>query len=635
MLPLQSQVSRPLDSYSLKEWKGVEIHDTPGAGYYGPLSSSYFGARMSHFLANVSKGLESAFQIGSFRLNYPPTCHHASEKMEPNTLSRAQEQYFLDLLWQSFHCVYPIIVEPDFRIYYEYLWERDQVTRRPSPLVDSLLAVCMQYGATFLMSDENDVESDGGHHVATVSKESHAFFRRAQTLLLDQMESPSIMALQSHIYCIVYLHNTSFFNAAYSLLGTAVRVAQSLRLHLPRDTSIQKDQDLYQRLWHTLFVLDCQLSMVLGRPLVTRVEVNLDLPGDTQEHALLSGSMLMIPGHEEISWLTFHVQSTRLLTIAQSVQIAFYQQGARLIEQKNAESIYCDLYMIEELAACLAREVGAIYDWTRHVPPSLQNCRVSGEPFSTKRIPINFDTSSPLWLQRQRILLELLYHHLQLSTFRSFLRFPPGNSSITPLSDCHSINCLNHAVALTNLLHQVLTETDLLRGWNPVFQYQWDAALCTLGFVLANPVCPPTPAARKSIQTAIHCFEIMGKNSVAARTAAEIVREAGIQAETLVEKFHNSLSARGPPTKQRAQTSAAVQVMAAPALTPEYLQSLEANQSFKIGDFVNDLSTGDILAFDASKFPGITDDVLSTMELPWENDEVALDSFSLSLGNTM
>ncbi|KAJ6093391.1 hypothetical protein N7486_008680 [Penicillium sp. IBT 16267x] len=429
----------------------------------------------------------------------------------------------------------------------------------------------MLYGSTFLISDENDLERERGRHVTSVSEGSHKFFRRAQTLLLDEMENPTIMALQSHIYCIIYLCNTSLLNAAFTLLGTAVRVAQSLRLHLsPLDSSIREDQELYRRLWHTLIGLDCQLSMSLGRPPITRVnEVNFDLPGDTQEHALLSGSMLMRPGDEGITWLTFHVQCIRLLTTVQGVQSDIYREGARILEQTGTQSIYEDPFMIEELAACLARKVGVVYDWARNVPPSLQNPRELGEPFSTKRTPIKFDAFSPLWIQRQRLLLELLYHHLQISNFWSFLRFPPGNSSITPLSDCHSINCLNHAVALTNILHQVLTQTDLLRGWYSVFQYQWDAALCILGFILANPVCPPTPAARKSIQTAIHCFEIMGKDSEVALAAASLVREVGKQAEMLVEKFHCSLSTRTPPTKERKETSATVQVISAPALTPE------------------------------------------------------------------
>ncbi|KAJ5925590.1 C6 transcription factor [Penicillium verhagenii] len=636
--PQESHVPRPMNSHSRSpttEWKGIQIHDVHGGAiYYGPLSSSYFGARMGHFLAEaLSKYPDSQFQTDTLRLTYPPT-FLTCQKTGPDFLSRAEEQFFLDLLWQSFHCVYPIIVEGDFRTYYDSLWKpEDQSARRPSALVDSLLSVCMQYGSTFLISDDNDAR--GSHHASSVSKGSHGFFRQAQTLLLDEVERPSIMTLQSQLYCVIYLHNTCLLNAAYSLLGTAVRVAKSLRLHLPPpDTSIQEEQELYRRLWHTLIVLDCQLSMSLGRPPMARVdEVNFDLPGDTQEHALLSGSMLMVPSNEEISWLTFHVQSIRLLKIVQGVQSSFYQEGARLLEQKGAQSIYEDPFLVEELAAYLARGVGVVYDWARNVPPSLQNARDSGEPFSSKRTPIRFDAFSPIWLQRQRIILELLYHHLQLSNFRSFLRFPPGQSSITPLSDCHSINALNHAMALTNILHQVLTETDLLRGWHPVFQYQWEAALCILGFVLANPVCPPTPAARKSIQTAIQCLEIIGKNSTAAASAANIIRQVGIQAEMLVGKFHSSLSTRNPPSKERIWTSAKVQMVSAPGLTPEYL-SMGACQPVKIGDFmINNISTEDgLLPFDTALSPGDMGDadaILSTMGLPWTNSEMALGQFSI------
>ena len=64
---------------------------------------------------------------------------------------------------------------------------------------------------------------------------------------------------------------------------------------------------------------------------------------------------------------------------------------------------------------------------------------------------------------------------------------------MTPQTDVHNISCLNHAMAITSILNQVLSETDLLRGWSPIFQYQWDAILCTLGYVLANSLSPLNP----------------------------------------------------------------------------------------------------------------------------------------------
>ncbi|KAJ5634820.1 C6 transcription factor [Penicillium herquei] len=648
---LGSHVPRSLTTL-FREWKGVQIH-TSGA-IYGPLSSSYFGVRMGRFLSEaLSDDPESLFLRENLQLDYPPSplkCLQDSDSRGGGVKARIRRGWSpyhelknnFSLIYSGSRFIASILFSSNRSSENITIPSGDQSCRRPSSLVDSILAVCMQYGSTFLTSDEDDLESEREYHVAAVSKKSHALFRRAQSLLLDEIENPSIMTLQSYIYCIIYLHNTSLLNTADMMLSTAVRVAQALRLHLsPCDPTIREYQELRRRLWYTLVGLDCQLSMILGRPpLITVNENDYDIPGDSQEHALLSSSMLMTPGDEGISWLSFHVQSTRLLMTVRGVQNALQQHGARFLEQNNAQNMYEDPFVTEQLAACLGREIGVVYSWARNVPSALKCSRKgSGEPFSTERTPVSFNSLCPLWLQRQQILLELLYHHLQLSNFRSFVRLQPGSSSISPLSDCHNISALNHAVTLTNIVHQVLKDTDLLRGWYPVFQYQWDAALCILGFVLANPICPPTPAARRCIQTAVSCFEIMGEYSAAAVSAAKIVREVGTHAERLVGKFHCSLSSRSPPSKRRKDTSATVQMISAPALTPEYLQSLTFDQPFDISDFMNGIASpagNSSMLYDESKLSlNTTENEIDTIGASWVNDEGILSCLPpFSGGNT-
>ena len=643
-LSLRTETS-PLEPGTLnapqREWEGMQLHypHNDGVVYYGPLSAPYFGARMGQYLSEALSKLDpnTPFFNDILRLSYPPTplawkaqsqenyfwTGNTYEAIDAEDLTRTQEQYFLDLLWQSFHCIYPIIEESEFREYYNALWitSENGSSRRPSSLIDSLLAVCMQYGSTCLTSDDDNSATERRQHIVAASKTSHGFFRRAQTLLLNEMESPSLMTLQSQIYCIVYLLNTSLLNSAHTLLGTAVRMAQVLGLQVGLvDMASRRQQELHRRIWYTLYGLDCQLSVALRRtPLIQTGDVDFNLPGDSQEHALLSGSMLLSPNNPDITWLSFHVQSIRLLSAVRGVQDVFSNKAAELLERKNAQIMYDDLYLIEELAGVLGREVSVIYTWARSVPTSLKiPRRGSGESFSTERTPLHLDSFSPLWLQRQRLLLELLYHHLQLSSFRPFLRFPPGSSSITPLSDCHSITCLNHAMVLTNILHQVLKETDYLRGWSPVFQYQWDAALCIIGFLFSNPVCPPTPAARKCVQTAIDSMEAMGKYYPPATDAAQIIREVGAKAELIIEEFHKDLSFRKPLSKS---TTPAVQSLTAPALTPEYLESLMTNPQFGIENFM-----GGTLEFDGSAKGSVpsqqngSEDMSSTMDASWMNN---------------
>lgn len=566
-------------------WQGIQQQTggtRAGSLYYGPMSSSYFVTRITRYLSSQALNRPLVDTMARFDytppLHRPPASHQGDSRHGPDdveNLSRSQEEYFLNLLWQTFHCVYPIISEPEFRQYYDSLWSDSSTTatRKPSALVDVLLAVCMQYGSTFLISDDDHNHHQGGdgsrsQQTENANMAAHAFYQRAQRLLQSTLEHPSIMVLQSHIYSTIYLYNASLLNTAHITLGVTVRIAHALRLHIrPLDGAPPEEQELRRRIWWTLYCLDSQLSMTLGRPpLIQLSQVSCGLPRDDRKHASLSDTALS-SSHEDITWLSFHVQSTKLIFAVQGVQAVFQQMCAQLLSRDDkVKDIYDDPRTTEALAGFLSRDMTAVYEWVQNVPQSLRNARKgAGEAFSTDRAPLNLDLYSPLWLQRQRLLLELLYHHLQISTLRPFLRFPPVATSLTPLADSHSISCVNHAMAITSILNQVLFDTDLLRGWLPIFQYQWDATVCTLGFVLANPVCPPTPSARKSLQTAIRILRLLGEHFPAAANAAQVAHEVNYCANQLIDSFRRSLSRRPEQRSSQSASPTTVQNPSPPA----------------------------------------------------------------------
>ena len=547
-------------------WQGVQ---QPGQIYYGPLSSSYFVSRISRHLSQaLDQPLEDAkLEACMSRFNYiapsrqpsrwdaspaSQTDEHPDEN-EVKDLTRLQEEHFLALFWQSFHCVYPILDERDFQRYYDSLWSGsadNMSTRKPSALVDALLAICMQYGSTFFVSADNqqgDLES--GWQARNANLVSRTYYQRAQRLLQSELESPTIKAVQSHIFSIVYLYNTSRLNTAHINLGATLRTAQALRLHMrPLDGTSLEQQELQRRIWWTLYRLDNQVSMTLGRsPLIQLSHVSCGMSGDGREHAQLSGTVLL-SDHEDISWLSFHVQCTKLGFLVQGVQTALHRKCSQLLNGEKAKDLYEDPRVLETLAEFLGQEMAAIHNWVQNVPQSLCNARKgTGAPFSTNRDALNLCPYSPLWLQRQRVLLEVHYHHLVISTLRPFIRFPPVRYSTTPRTDGYNISCLNHAMTITSILNQVLSETDLLRGWSCAFHFQWDAILCTLGFVLSNPVCPPTPSARKSLQTAISTLELVSDHILAAKNAAQVVREVCCQADRLINSVQQALTGRPAP----------------------------------------------------------------------------------------
>lgn len=292
-------------------WRGLrDIGTRTGELYYGPILSLYFLARVNHYLTS------EAFNqpLGDIRLN---SClaaidYESYSQQQPQwdtpgyaeDLTRVQEEYYLNLLWQTFHCLYPILSESEFTSYYTSLWSSSDgsSTRKPSPLVDVLLALCMQFGNVFLFGEYN-----GGREPSEVTRPKenvqmtgHIYYQRAQRLLQSELEhASSIMTLQVHIYSIIYIYNISQFNTAHNNLGTTLRIAQALRLHLGLMPSpFIEGQGLYYRIWNTLYRLDSQLLMNLDG--LRRFGILIEFDDDSAEQARLSGSSLL-SSHEDIS----------------------------------------------------------------------------------------------------------------------------------------------------------------------------------------------------------------------------------------------------------------------------------------------------------------------------------------------
>jgi hypothetical protein len=65
---------------------------------------------------------------------------------------KRQEEGFLNLFWQTYHCLMPIVCEEDLKSEFESLWSGlpNGGFRRPSPLIDIVLALCIQFGRCFI-----------------------------------------------------------------------------------------------------------------------------------------------------------------------------------------------------------------------------------------------------------------------------------------------------------------------------------------------------------------------------------------------------------------------------------------------------------------------------------------------------
>ncbi|KAK4121398.1 hypothetical protein N657DRAFT_648223 [Parathielavia appendiculata] len=570
------------DPSRINAWGGIRMSTARSKNktWYGPSSLFYFIGRINAFLGGTLQQPHSADHMlldsSSRRLDEPtatpeeeePSFHginhpsgFAQDPVPKATyLSPTQEEYFLDLFWQSYHTsLFPILDETGFKEHYRSLWTASGNTRKPSALVDIVVAMCMQYGMSMLPAVKQQQVFVDNDHDAAIAGRWH--YRRSQTLLARELESPTVSTLQCHLLCCIYLCCGSFQNMADSACGLAVRAAYMLGLHLdPPPTMPQREREMRKRLWWALYVLDSKIGMKLGRPFLLPhlSAATPSLPGDHLEAALQSGSNFA-PLGDNVTWLSFNLQQSKLFQAARTVHTAFYDRTPNV---DDGLTIWDDPPALASHAEFIRPYMKGLDDWAAGVPVALLTKRQNnGAPLSTDGSALDIEQFAPVWLQRQRLLLELMYHHLSANLYRPFISFGsspttsyPSSSTVTAAAAAAAAKdaatkCARHATTVTRITHQVLSTTAILAGWHEAFQLQWNAALTLVGFVLSQlahhggggattAAAAAEEEARKAIDLSVAVFDIFSDSFAVASSAARIMRDLGAKVDFLRQVQH-------------------------------------------------------------------------------------------------
>lgn len=522
-----------------KFWDGIQLRParSPHSTWFGPSSQYYFIKRLSTYLSSSFQQFHSADHMlpnstSSEKLLHgpPAACENGrSRRISPSTedsnmaglyLSPIQEEYFINLFWQSYHTsLFAIIDEAEFKRHHQSLWMTPDNVRKPSPLVDIILAMCMQYAISTLPTSEQGNAAENND--ATIAGRRH--YQRCQKLLTYELESPTITTLQCHLLCAIYLCGGSFHNMVDSSCSLAVRTAYMLGLHLePSKTMPPQEQEQRRRLWWAVYLLDSKTNMKLGRPFLLHDSYAMpNLPNDNIEAAMLSGSNFA-PLGPNATWLSFNLHQTTLYKAVRAAHTAFYEND---LDLGDGQTIWEDSHALEVSAELLHPYTKHLDEWVKGVPIALKTKRQNdGQPLSIDGSALEIEKFAPLWVQRQRLLLELTYHNLSLNLYRPFISLvsTPAHGLLV---EEMAITCAAHCIVLTKIAHQVLSSTSILDGWHEVFQWQWNAAMTLVGFVLTYPQGLSTPAARSAIDLSVSVFHIFGKSFAVAANAANIVRD--------------------------------------------------------------------------------------------------------------
>ncbi|KAL1622604.1 hypothetical protein SLS56_008651 [Neofusicoccum ribis] len=549
-------------------WEGIHIasdFQSQNAHYYGPFSTQFFTKQLALFLAAVMNqpllDIEPYYETGATSVPLGGlACLSLEDHINCDYLMKMQQDYLLDLFWSRQHACFPLIEQAEFRRHYESLWSESSMGvafRKPSPIVDIVLALCIQFGAALIPRDEASRSSPSD--VEDTRLAGRIYFQRCHALLNEEGNTSSVTAVQCYVYSVMYLINAGLMNSAQALLATAIQTAHTIGLHHePPEHLMEPERELRRRLWWSLYILDSTTGMSLGRPWLTQlVSASCRLPNDSLGIAQALGPSYVSPT-QDITWLSCHSQILLLVNTVRTIHAAFSDKSNDIVSQARTRSFGKDGQAREKCARFLSDCIKKLGAWAQQVPNGLKLQRQGkGGSFSTDRSRLEFDFSAPVWLQRQRLVLELRYHNYAMNLYRPFICFSPTSSStFTPLSDNNAIACLNHAIAITNIIYQTFMETDLLNGLHCVFKYQQNAVFTAVGYSCAYPISPPTSSARKALATAISVFEQFGAGFAPASNAIHLTRELAAKVDSVINNVRSGFSTSSLSRKSSFATAA-------------------------------------------------------------------------------
>ncbi|CAG9988157.1 unnamed protein product [Clonostachys byssicola] len=226
---------------------------------YGPSSTIVFVQHVLSDEASCETGLP------------PPTpdSHydkvHIPERMpEPNDgmavlPRRHSADDFIACFWDFIHPMFPVLHKPTFTERYERFWVLEssgQVSQLSQHAADennlflSTLNLVLALGCKFSNLIPDKQKSSVGDD----------FYKKSRQLFIfDVLDSASLPLVQLLVLNGVYLQSTPYANRCWNAIGLAIRVAQSLGLHLEArvsQNSSQVEREIMRRVWHSCVNLD-------------------------------------------------------------------------------------------------------------------------------------------------------------------------------------------------------------------------------------------------------------------------------------------------------------------------------------------------------------------------------------------
>ena len=463
-----------------------------------------------------------------------PAVPSVARPLASDELLGTQRYYFLRLFWDTCHPLLQVMSEVEFAalsalppitIFDEYLAQ--------NALVDVMLALGMQNSHTTGLAGRilgHQQPPSRKYYNAAPSPEvswpGFEYFDRCRDCMRTYTEI-TLEVLRCHALMIIYFMKGNAFRDAYNLLGITIRKAYIAKLHRPPPSHMSDaEKTAHMQLWWMLFSLDVQCSLQLDMPAASQKSlVKCPLPTDDGLARYVSPSNTR---DERLSPFVYTTCLAKLAVIVTDITACFSTADLDEDDSSNPDTL-------EHHALRLSSTLQALEVWHDEIPPELRLDHCGEGSGNAEGLDFDRDLSLPIWLRRQRVLLELYYHNAYTLIQRPFIRrdythsgdpsvtIPPPDSQL-PQTELHITSAVHHATVVVDIVFSVCSTSEVLYGWTEVLQPLWNAIMTITAHAFGKSLRSGAPRALDSLTRAQAVIESFSSTCPSARSAKGIVQ---------------------------------------------------------------------------------------------------------------
>ena len=412
---------------------------------------------------------------------------------------------------------------------YEEFWISSTADLDPS-MFNSLLRMChwVQKSALPLIYTVNIFAIGAYYNACTLSTEQseplmhQIYFRRAVQISCQTETDRSCDGVALLLTQSFYLLATCQTDTCWMTLGLAIRIAQSIGLHVEGTQSLNSQEsgeitkEFRRRTWYSLYVLDRLLSLQLGRPPAIRMrDCNARLPSRLDDSKFdMETDRLPEPSVTDSKTGDYFLAVINFSHVVGHVIRDIYTMGQMT-------------YSAEKLAYTDSLDAELLH-WKSQLPRWLRFDR--GHTFEKSSV-----------LKRQRNMLAIKFHNLRALIHRPYLCplwLQRNDASIKALIQSHGhrvvrseLGCVREAQETAHLLQNTTDRKTLIEDF-PWWQ-MISCHICASSILLVMARFAPAPTSKDGVEndileddvdTCLKILDALSTNSKSARLARDMLQ---------------------------------------------------------------------------------------------------------------